>query len=413
MSLTKFLIKRTEEHFFYDNQINGLFDNNMKPLGVTADYLPAEPSFHKSNSPDTIKIVLGHGCNYSCSYCVQKDIGNPDERSKNIFTQTLIKNIKEQLDTSKLRRIELWGGETLLYWKDIVAIMSALDHENITWYIPTNGTPLQHKHPEFFSSLRGTVTLGISHDGPGHEALRGKEFLNKKVDVFADMQERGIAFSFNGVISATNYDLFAFNDYFQQFLLKYNLKETGLVYEVGRSYDSTQSKNSNNHVITGEDIQKYSIILNRYLKQHLDDFKSKRSSMLKNSLFHFGSGVLPYARTLKYQQPRIYHSNCGTDQPGLITFDINGSIRTCQNAGHDFLSGNIVNLSEARLVNVSYGKNGFCKDCHVLSLCNSSCPIELPIEVFYLNHAIEYAHYSAIQLSAFELLFNSEIQLIK
>lgn len=409
MSITKFLIERTGQHFYYDNQTNGMFDADMKPLSIPTTELPGAPSFHKSNAPDTIKIVLGHACNYSCSYCVQKDIGNPDERSKNIFTRTLIKNIKEQLDLSQLKRIELWGGETLLYWKDIVDIMTHLDNENITWYIPTNGTPLQHKHPEFFSNLKGKVTVGISHDGPGHEKLRGPEFLHKKVDVLADMQERGIAFSFNGVISATNYDLYAFNDYFQEFLSTNGLQETGLVYEVGRSYDSTQSKNSNDHVITGEHLQIYSGILKRYLKQHLEDFKTKKSTLLKNSLFHFGSGVIPYARTLKHQHARIYHSNCGTDQPGLITFDINGSVRTCQNAGQEFSSGHITNLSEARLVNVEYGKKGFCKDCHVLSLCNSSCPIELPFDVFLMNHAIEYTHYSAIQMSAFELLFNSEI----
>lgn len=409
MSITKFLIERTGETFLYDNQTNGLFNQDMTPLSIPTEELPAPPSFHKSNAPDTIKIILGHACNYSCSYCVQKDIGNPDERAKNIFTRTLIKNIKQQLDTSKLKRIELWGGETLLYWKDIVDIMTELDHEGVTWYLPTNGTPLQHKHPEFFSQLKGTVTIGISHDGPGHESLRGKEFLDKKVDVLTDMQERGIAFSFNGVISSTNYDLFAFNDYFQSFLTRNNLKETGVSYEVGRSYDATQSKNSNNHVITGEHLDIYKGIIRRYLRQHLDEFRAQKGTMLKNSLFHYGSGVVPYARTLKYQTARTFHSSCGTDQPGLITFDINGNVRTCQNVDESFIGGHITKLSEVSLPKVEYGKKGFCKDCHVLHLCNSSCPIELPFEVFLMNHNVEYIHYSAIQQSAFELLFNSEI----
>lgn len=415
MKLSKFKIERNGEVFSYDNRVNSILDANGNPIGKESGLKPHPPVFHKSESPSTIKVILGHACNYSCSYCLQKDIGDPSERAKNIMTKELIKKIRTHLDLSNVVRIELWGGETLLYWPDIIEIISALDREGITWYIPTNGTILKMKHAEFFKQLKGKVTIGISHDGPGHTSLRGPEFIARKVNEFHALQEAGVDFSFNCVISTTNYDLFKINDYFQVFLHFNQLKPVPIVYELGRTYE-TGACATESHVITKEQIPAYRKILKAYLKRHLEEFKKPPKDaferLLPTSLFHFGNGVIPYAKSMYEQSPIHHYSNCGADHPGLITLDMNGALRVCQNTNEDYIYGTVSNIKEAKVQKVDYNKNDFCSDCSVLRLCNRSCPLELPFETFLINHQIENAHYTEIQLSAFELLFESPISKI-
>jgi uncharacterized protein len=416
MSYSQFRVLNSGEDFYYENHNHALYNSDFSAVNLQFDpariSLPTS-SLKKSNTPTTIKIVLGHACNYSCGYCVQKDIGNSEERSKNVNTLRFINQLKENVKVAALQRIELWGGETLLYWPDIVEIMGALDREGLTWYIPTNGTTLTNKHVEYFASLKGKVTIGISHDGPGHVFLRGPEFLHRKVEVLKNLQQAKISFSFNPVISLHNYDLFAVDEFFSSFLKKNGLDPVNLVFELGRVYDKTLSKNSFQHVIHGDHVEKYGRILKKYLKRHKDELnQTSGEKLLRSNLFHFGNGALPYAVTLKQQRPISFRSNCGVDLDDLISFDINGNVRTCQNAGNDHIQGTIDKLPNIDLKGVNLTKNGFCDNCSVLRLCKSSCPIEISSDVFHINHLVEKAHYGQIQLIAFEMLFRSEVELV-
>lgn len=413
MSLSSFKIEKSGEVFQYDNQLNTILNGAGQPTGKATSLQWHAPNFHKVDHPSTIKVILGHACNYSCSYCLQKDIGDPTERPKNIMTKELIKKMRQHLDLSKTNRIELWGGETFLYWPDIVEIINALDRPGLSWYLPTNGTTLREKHAEFFATMKGKVNIGISHDGPGHESLRGPEFLHRKVEILRALQAAGVEFSFNAVISTTNFDLFAIEGYFKSYLLENGLKPVPVVYEIGRTYE-TGACATESHVITKEQIPQYRKILKAYLKQHSDEFKAwrlewKPDMLLPTSLFHFGNGVIPYAKSLAEQSPIHHYSNCGADHPGLITLDMNGSLRVCQNTNEEYIYGNLANIKDATMKKVDYSKDDFCSGCSVLRLCNRSCPIELPFETFLVNHEIENAHYSEIQLAAFEILFESPV----
>lgn len=423
MSLTKFQVVGTDVVFQYNNENNGLYDLNGNPLSQPwqqpADWDDLKDRFGvitKSKKPETIKVTLGHGCNYSCGYCMQKDIGNPDERASNGLTPLLIKNIRRHLDTNELTRFELWGGETLLYWKDMMPIMEEFDREGITWYIPTNGTPLMHKHIDFFMQLKGNVAMGISHDGPAHESTRGKEFLHKKVEIFQRINEecdRKIQYSFNPVISRTNYDLFQINDFFGEFFSKHNLKQKGLSFELGRVYDETMAKNSTHHVINEHHIAAYKDILTRYLDAHITQYRQLGETMngplLSNNLFHTGMGVLPYARSLQEQKVPLLRSNCGVDDSRLLSLDMIGNVRTCQNTDDTFTSGNLMHIKGIKIKRVDLNRDSHCGSCEVRRLCKSSCPLDLGKATHYTNCAVEKTHYRAIQQAAFKLLFNNDV----
>lgn len=430
MSFTKFKTtsKTGEPVFFhYNNANNGLYDGNMNPLSVPwtppADWDDLKDRFGTtslSKKPETMKVTLGHGCNYNCGYCMQKDIGNPDERPVNGMTPMLIKNIRRHLDTSEVKRFELWGGETLLYWRDIMPIMEEFDREDITWYIPTNGTPLMKKHVDFFKQLKGNVAMGISHDGPGHTSIRGPEFLHKKVDVLRQINEEcngKVQYSFNPVISRTNYDLFQINDFFGEFFDKNNLQQKGLSYELGRVYDANMAENSTHHVITGEDIPKYREILRRYLDAHIDQFRTvgetMNGKMLSTNLFNTGMGVLEYVRSMQQQKMPLLRSNCGVDDSRLISLDINGNVKTCQNTDDSYNAGNLMFIKGIQIKRVDLNRDDHCGTCEVRRLCKSSCPLDLGKAVHYTNCAIEKTHYREIQLAAMRILFGNEVERVK
>jgi uncharacterized protein len=426
MSYSKFKILRTGEYFYYNNQLNAVYDQDGNILSLPCDIDPellkewqdVNGVDYKSTTPISLRITLGHGCNYDCSYCMQKDIGNPDERPQNKNLGNLINQIRDNLDLSKLERIELWGGEPFLYWKDMEQLMSEFDKEGLVWYISTNGSALQQKHVDFFKSLSSTVTMGISHDGHLQEVLRGLNPLEKRASVikqFDDMWPK-FQYSFNPVISKTNYNLFSINKYFKKYVDKYNLKHASISWTLGRVYDETNTKNSADHVITGEHVAKFKTILNDYLtksaEQHALYGVAHDKELLPSIWFNGGRGVLKYAASVHKQMPITITSNCGADASDIISFDLDGNIRLCPHTKTDYATGHLSDIANSDINKLDLDrKSSHCYHCPNLRLCKSSCPIKVDDEVFNINCRVEKALYGTIQQKAFEMLFQSPVEL--
>lgn len=421
-SWSKFKVKNTDRVFYYSNYDNGLYDANKNALSVVAEpdaeyyaTISETRSRVKSNKPFWIRILLGHACNYSCSYCMQKDIGNPDEREKITTTDYFIEQLSK-LDMSRLQKIDLWGGETLLYWKTIQEIMRKFDREGLEWYIPTNGTPLQMKHIEFFKTLKSKVGISISHDGPGHERLRGEEFLHKKVDVLRAMIDNDIQFSFNPVISKTNYNLFDINKFFYDYCEQNGIdySKIGINWIVGHNHDYENIHNSADHVIGGESLEKFGEVILEYMDKCIEQFiQGKNNKLFKNSLFTGSMGVIPYTKTLKQQILPTSSTSCGVDDEGVLSVDIKGNVRTCPHTDESFIGGHLEDLENVKLKNIDLDRyEKHCKSCSVFRLCKSNCPIEVPDEVFFSNCAIEKTYHRAVQETAFKILFGGEVELI-
>ena len=160
---TVFRMKNTGQQLVYSNFTNGIYDTNLNSLSEVTpqDEKWDEIQSHvkkrtKSNTPIWLRILFGHACNYSCSYCLQKDIGNPDERGKIWTLDSFIDTVKTKLDLSQTEKIDLWGGETMLYWKSITPIIDEFDREGMQWYFATNGTPLRQKHIDYINKISTT-----------------------------------------------------------------------------------------------------------------------------------------------------------------------------------------------------------------------------------------------------------------
>jgi uncharacterized protein len=429
--LTRFKILNTEQEIYYSNYTNGIYNASLESL---SDITEPDVEWHeatghvkkktKSRKPKWLRILLGHACNYSCSYCLQKDIGNPDERAKIWTLDYFLETVYKELDLSELERVDLWGGETLLYWKSITPIIDALDNEKIQWYFATNGTPLRQKHIEYLSKIKGMALFGISHDGPGHVSLRGKEFLWDPItiDVLKSMQTNRdkIRFSFNPVVSATNCDLFEINNFFRNYMIEVGLNPdlTSVSYTLGRAHadEDHEGSVSMEHVIQGKGLAPFKECMDEFIKCNIEQSKGlKDHGILVNNLFHNGPrSVLGYGETLRKQILPTIATVCGADDDQVLSVDVAGNVRTCPHVDDSFISGTISKIDEVTLKKVDYTRyDKHCKVCPVYRLCKSNCPITVPDYVFLTNCAIEKVWNKAIQRGALKSIFGSEVELVE
>lgn len=435
MTMHKFMAEESQTVFYYDNVFNGIYDSSMKKLskdhGIPQKYVDfvhrrnadSFKEIKKSNKPAMMKIILGHGCNYSCGYCMQDELSHKSEgaprQSTEEKTKALIDNITSSLDLSEIERIELWGGEAFMYFREIKGIMDALDREGITWYIPTNGTLINREHLAYLKERKGTVCFGISHDGPAHEITRGREFLHRQVEILREMQslEPKIQFSFNPVISSENHDMFAINDFFIKFLRSNGLRNVPLMFEIIQVYQLAEVRGtSKSYALKGEQLTNYRESLRKYLAAHGEQFrrlgpeKVAGGDLLITNLFELYGGSIPFARTLGKEDVKHSGAKCQADQERQLTIDMQGNVRTCQNVGKEASYGNISDIAKVAVKNIDTNQGEHCDDCRVRFLCSSQCPISQNKEVFDTNCKINKVHYGAIQDAAYSYMFKSPVK---
>jgi radical SAM protein with 4Fe4S-binding SPASM domain len=442
--------------FYYDNQTNNILEADGTPLFVSTrdeqyeEFAAANYSTRKKNrAPTAIRLLMGHACNFSCTYCMQKDIGNPDELPKNKGLQSLFDSVSSNLDLSNLQRLELWGGEPFLYWNDMVEIMSFFDSKKMTFGITTNGSALSLKHAEFFSQLNAHVIVTISHDAEKQQALRGEDPLSRSRVIQTLKQfDRvdNVTYGFLCSITNTNFDLFEINDFFRGKIIEHGLNTNSLSFSLGRTYNENEGYNPSSalgcniiedipqessftHVISGDNLEKFRTILSEFLEQHYVQLTNsivdgqptifgKSASETPLLLCDIYESILPYsvveyARKIIGGEQILESSNCGADMADVLSIDIDGSIRTCPHAGKDHIMGNITSIASSRIIPITLGrKTTHCTDCVVNKLCRSSCPINLPTETFLTNCRVEKIWYGEIQKAALRLIMDDCVKMV-
>jgi radical SAM protein with 4Fe4S-binding SPASM domain len=451
--------------FYYDNVDNKLHELDGSRIQLTPDQDWSEysnfavdtyNSRKKHNKPVALRILMGHACNYSCTYCMQKDIGNPNELPKRDGLERFFQNIKDNLDLSNLKRVELWGGEPFLYWNDMQEIMKFFENENVTFVISTNGSALSPKHAEFFRTIKCyMINMNLSHDAEKQQQLRGDEIFNRPrvietLRMFDEIPH--IVYGFSCSVTNTNFDLFEINDFFRNKIIENGLKSRSLQFSLGRTYQESASYNPANalgcniidnevptdgpksesftHVIHGENLDKFRMILSEFLSQHykqyIESFVDGAPTIYEKPIEELplllcdlmeeqvAYSALEFARKLIQGEPILEKTNCGADMQDVISLDIDGMIRTCPHTDKDHIYGSLNNIKGIRILSLSLNdKQSHCGNCPNKLLCRSSCPIKLPDETFYTNCRVEKIWYGEIQKASFRILFNEDVELIE
>ena len=171
-----------------------------------------------------LHLILGYACNHHCRYCVQEIHGRPSGITKTI-TEKAIKTIISAANqvSPQILKITFFGGEPLLYAREIKEVLNAVQCPNIKWKIHTNGELLTSELVDLFNE--NNVHVGISHDGPNVLKTRGVDvFENRqKVELFNELNDRAIDF----VVTSYTQDFYEVRSYFCDLLGNENWRLKG------------------------------------------------------------------------------------------------------------------------------------------------------------------------------------------
>jgi uncharacterized protein len=322
--------------------------------------------------PRILKIQLGLGCNYSCSYCSQG--GQTEDKSSRADAREFLDGLDGWL-TESPQKIEFWGGEPLLYWDKLQILAPELRTRfpDARMSIVTNGTLLTAERADWLHGLG--FSMAVSHDGPGQDK-RGKDpFENSE---WAEMI-RAVAqlfddrFCINTVVTPGNHDLFAIAMWFADrfgFDVKVNIEDVVTDYG-GASW-------------TGEQLREMET--------------SMREQVTSGIAFHFPRlrwSAQQFLESLVVSKPLAGSQQvCGMARRDQLAVDLKGAVLTCQNAGakSGHTIGSVSALGDVALAAHPWATRNKCTDCPVVHLCYGSCML-LPEGGLELKNSCAASYY--------------------
>lgn len=351
-------------------------------------FSPGNPVRGKTQ-PRVLKIQVGLGCNYACSYCSQG--GQVEEKTSAADARDFLAALEQWL-TEAPQKIEFWGGEPLLYWRKIEILAPALRSRfpRARLSMVTNGTLLTMARAQWLYDLG--FSLAVSHDGPG-QALRG-------ADPFADDEWRetirsvfrlfGERICFNAVVTPQNHDLLAMALWFEErmgFEVKLNIED--VVTDYGGVHWTAAG-----------------------LAAMAENVRRAVGSGLALFFPRLRWSVQQFLETLAINKPLDgSHQVCGMDRRDHLAVDLHGNVLTCQNAGAEsgHRIGAVAALDEVRLDTAwSWSARPNCRRCPVVHLCYGSCMF-LDGDAFESSCHASYHYNVAILAGVVKLLTGAEV----
>lgn len=112
-----------------------------------------------------INILLGNACDRHCPYCLQTGTNVPANHPADLhgFVQKLALHLNGDFP----RRIIFWGGEPMLYWKNLQTLLISFEKAGINplegFFITTHGRRLTDEYVEYANSHKVWTTVS-AHD---------------------------------------------------------------------------------------------------------------------------------------------------------------------------------------------------------------------------------------------------------
>lgn len=314
----------------------------------------------KIRSPNRLKIQLGLGCNYSCSYCLQGAEIHKASATSTRDAEIFLKTLDTWLE-GEPSRIEFWGGEPFLYWKKLEILVPALRKRfpKASFGTVTNGTLLTR---EIIDKLvEWDFSMGMSHDGPAQHVRGPDPFDDPEQKVIIDYAVERLGsrnkMSFNAVLSTASYDPDAVINWFKQRYPTMTVTFEGVVHDYEGAVNSRFTKDQLNKLMQNVTLQ---VIQGTALR-----------SASVNQRF------IDFENSLKQKRPSsVLTQKCGMDRPDAIAVDLLGNVMTCQNVGGqgEHKIGHVRSMEKVALTtSTHWSHKEECKSCPVLQLCKGSC----------------------------------------
>ena len=364
--------------YVYDNETSEIFDSAGEKVAVKPY---AEQDFSKAKehnaisqqnpgrkkSPKKLKISFGLQCNYSCSYCSQKFIERPGSEKDRVAK--FLANVDKWV-TDEPHRVEFWGGEPLVYFKQVKPLAEGLRTKwpNASFGMVTNGSLLTDEIVDWLYDMGFSV--GLSHDGPGQK-FRGPDPLDdpEKRRVILRMADKFLPYrmSFNAMLHAKQFRRKPVQEYFDAFL-------EGRDYVIGEG-----------EIITAYDPDGLADSF-QTAEEHWEARRVALIEIERGEINRFGvmnRRPREWINSWGNERPiKTIGVSCDMDMETSMTVDLSGNVLTCQNAsavstapnGRSHLIGHVSNLENVRLTTGRHwSTRDNCAKCPIVQQCRGTC----------------------------------------
>ncbi len=352
-------------------------------VGVSKD----QPGL-KSAQPSTLKIQLGLGCNYSCSYCNQSSEATLGSVTKTADAESFLQNLDDWLVDSP-ERIEFWGGEPLLYFAKLKKLLPELRlrFPNASFTMVTNGSLLSEEIIAVVEQF--DIFVAISHDGPGQH-LRGPDPFDmpesaKWLRIFWQLRGGRIGrASINVVLTPANADIAKTRQW-----LANQFGDPNLSLDVEGIVSVYDDRTLNGAGYWTSD--QYERLSQSIFQAFANNEISKFQSITRKAI--------DFIESVRTRRPAsALGQKCGMDDPSQLAVDLKGNVMTCQNTGakgkHKI--GELSAIANVRLDTATHWSHReSCNYCPVLQLCKGSCMF-LNDDLFAQSCENEYRYNMAI-----------------
>ena len=313
-----------------------------------------------------VLFLLGRACNFKCRYCLQcneEPVSFPKRVSEEAVA-FLQKLADAQPRTQRQRaslRINLMGGEPLLYFPTIQDVVKRVDRSNVEWAFATNGSLLTPAMVNFFNENRVKVIL--SHDGPQTVKTRG-------IDVLADPNIKACLqaldrFSVDSVITSYSQDVPAVRAYINEAM--------GRAVPIIHVFLTLLSKVPAD--LLAYDLAAWKATCAQMGDAALMQFEAKRTGWESdfvwrhiNRYYDFAEGTNPLC-------------SCST-RGKTLTVDGSGRVWRCINGVYPIGTVNsecreFNQRSEENIIRLYQDNKRFCGTCRWFPFCHGHCPREI------------------------------------
>lgn len=314
-------------------------------------------------------VILGSACNFKCRYCIQS--GNRPVHLSKRPTEKVISYLQMLADrqprirgVSQKLKINLFGGEPLLYWDAIKVLVESTGKSNIAWSMTTNGSLMNEQIADWCN--RYGVRVLLSYDGANTKCTRGVDVLEdpKTVELFKGIRHFGI----ETVVSAYNQDLYALVDRMQS-IFGFRVKFTPTFLTINREMPPD---------LIAYDLTAWKKTCSRMANAAFDQIVSQDPDHQRweHRLYsQYINQCIGYANDSPI-------STCGLGADNFY-LDLDGGVWFCNNAIRRIgtIDNSLEELTEAwesvnsELVALNKTK---CVTCQWLPLCRGKCPLEKP-----------------------------------
>lgn len=339
-----------------------------------------------------LRIVLGTKCNYKCAYCSQA-FDAPEEQITSMADADAFMSRLDEWLVGEPKRIELWGGEPLVYIKFLRKMLPKLRAKfpNCQITTITNGSLLTDEIVDFL--VENKVAFSVSHDAYG-QSIRGKDILDdpekvKIIDRAAKLVDELYApvrsFTFNTTFNKKVIDPIKAREFFVKKFGHDIVVSADPVLAVGRAEIDKDT------IPTDDQLTEFATNVATAAMLHPD--------MSAYSLFRYERNFI---NGLKNQIPldRV-GQKCDVDRESSLVVDILGNVYTCQNfVKKGDVKGSVYDFKNIKIENVQHFSNRkCCRSCPFVHLCMGGCPA-IQGNAFAVTCKIKFAYYAGLFVPA-------------